>query len=471
MRLVIKFGGVPVKDGNNILNAAKFAVNRHKKGDKVVVVTSAMAGVTDQLIEVAQKLVEHRSNPKRLIPEFMSHISSKHFQACRTAIDDKENLYETTRIVKDTLNGLERALTGISYLGELSARSQDLVMSFGERLSAPIIAGAIKSLGVPSLYLTGFEAGIVTDDCYTEARPLMDRTRKLVRQRLEKLLTQGNLPVVTGFVAGTAKGTVTTLGRGGSDYSASIVGAALKADEIWIMTDVDGIMTTDPKIEPSAKVIEVISYLEATELAYFGAKVLHPKTIQPAMELDIPVRVRNASKPEHEGTLIVRKTERGEGIVKAITASKKVSIITVSGAGMIGVPGVAAAVFDILGQSGVNVLMISQSSSQANISFAVERKDLDAALNSLRKGFSERHCDWTIEFDRDVSLIATVGAGMKGMPGVAARVFNTIGRNKINILMIAQGSSELNISFATDEHDAVKAVRALHGEFLSGRGR
>jgi aspartate kinase len=277
--------------------------------------------------------------------------------------------------------------------------------------------------------------------------------------------------VVTGFVAGTAKGTVTTLGRGGSDYSASIVGAALKADEIWIMTDVDGIMTADPKIEPRAKVIDVISYLEATELAYFGAKVLHPKTIQPAMELDIPVRVRNASKPEKEGTLIVRKSERSVKIVKAITASKNVSLITVGGAGMIGVPGVAAAVFDILGQNGVSVLMISQSSSQANISFAVERKDLDAALNSLRRGFSERHCDWTIEFDRDVSIIATVGAGMKGMPGVAARVFNTIGRNKINILMIAQGSSELNISFATNEHDAVKAVRALHGEFLSGRGR
>jgi len=470
MRLVIKFGGVPVKDGKSIRNAAGLAVDRNRKGDKVVVVTSAMAGITDQLIEIAQKLVEPHSNPKRLIPEFMNHISSKHFQACRAAIDDKDVLYGTTRTVKDTLDGLERALTGVAYLGELSPRSQDLVMSFGERLSSPILAGAIKSLGIPSRYLTGFEAGIVTDDRYTEARPLLERTHKLVRQRLGRLLTQGELPVVTGFTAGTASGIVTTLGRGGSDYSASIIGAALKADEIWIMTDVDGIMTADPKIEPGAGVIEVISYLEATELAYFGAKVLHPKTIEPAMELDIPVRVRNAFKPEHEGTLIVRKPGRVKEIVRAITASKNVSLITVGGAGMIGVPGVAAAVFEILGRAGVKVLMISQSSSQANISFAVDRKDLDAALRALREGFAERHVDWSIECDRDVSLIATVGAGMKGTPGVAARVFNTMGRNKVNILMIAQGSSELNISFAIDEQDVVKAVRALHDEFLSGRG-
>jgi len=471
MRLVIKFGGVPVKDGKSIRKAAGLVVDRYKKRDKLVVVTSAMAGVTDELATIANKLVEPRAKPKQLIPEFMKRISDKHFEVCRGAIADKDILYRTTRTVRGTFDNLQRVLTGISYLGELSPRSQDLVLSFGERLSAPILAGAIGSLGVPSKNLTGFEAGIVTDDQHTEARPLLEKTRKLVQQRLNKILAAGGVPVVTGFIAGTEDGIVTTLGRGGSDYTASILGASLGVDEIWIMTDVDGIMTADPKAEPNARVIEVISYLEATELAYFGAKVLHPKMIEPAMELDIPVRVRNAFKLEREGTLIVRKPKRIEGIVKTITASKGVSLVTVGGAGMIGTPGVAATVFYILGQAGIKVLMISQSSSQANISFAVDRKQIDSALRALRTEFAKRRIDWSITCDRNASIIATVGAGMKGTPGVAARVFNTMGRNRINILMIAQGSSELNISFATDERNAAKAVRALHDEFRLGRGR
>ena len=275
LRLVIKFGGVPVKDGESILNAAKLVASMHRKGHEVVVVTSAMAGVTDRLLEIANRLIQPRANPKQLIPEFMKNMSEKHFQACRAAIKDGDVLYRTTRTVKDTLDGLERALTGISYLGEISLRSQDLVLSFGERLSAPILAGAIKSLEVPSKHLTGFEAGILTDDHYTEARPLFEKTRKLTQQRINKILAAKEIPVVTGFIAGTEDGTITTLGRGGSDYTASILGAALGVDEIWIMTDVDGIMTADPKVEPSAKVIGTISYLEAIELAYFGAKVLH----------------------------------------------------------------------------------------------------------------------------------------------------------------------------------------------------
>ncbi|KUO41269.1 MAG: hypothetical protein AVW05_02855 [Hadesarchaea archaeon DG-33] len=471
MKLVVKFGGVPVKDGRSIRKAAELIIDRCKKRDKLVVVTSAMAGVTEELATIARKLVAPHANPKQLIPEFMKHISNKHFEACRVAIADKEVIYQATRTVRDTLDNLQRVLTGVSYLGELSPRSQDLVLSFGERLSAPILAGAIKSLGVPSKHLTGFEAGIITDDRYTEARPLLKKTRKLVQQHLNKILAAGEVPVVTGFIAGTEDGVITTLGRGGSDYTASILGASLGVDEIWIMTDVDGIMTADPKAEPNARVIEVISYLEATELAYFGAKVLHPQMIKPAMELDIPVRVRNAFKPGHEGTLIVRKPKRTEKIVKAITASKHISLITVGGAGMIGTPGVAATVFDILGQADIKVLMISQSSSQANISFAVDQKQLDAALRALRAEFAKRQIDWSITYDQNASIIATVGAGMKGKLGVAARVFNTMGRNQVNILMIAQGSSELNISFAINERDAAKAVHALHDEFRLGKGR
>jgi len=469
LKLVVKFGGVPVKDGESIRNDAELVVSRYKKGDQVVVVTSAMAGVTDQLLDVAHKLIGPQANPKQQIPDFMRQISIKHFQACQVAMRNKEVLGRTTRKVKETLDLLERALTGISYLGELSPRSQDLILSFGERLSAPILAGAIEALGVPSRSLTGFEAGLITDDHYTEARPLMDRVRKLVKQRLNKILAAEVIPVVTGFIGGTEDGIITTLGRGGSDYTASIIGAAWGADEIWIMTDVDGIMTADPKVEPNAKVIKAISYIEATELAYFGAKVLHPKMIRPAMDSNIPVRVLNAFKPDQSGTLIIKKPNRVKDIVKSITMSKNVSLITVGGAEMIGVPGVAATVFDIIGRAGVKVLMISQSSSQADISFVVDRKEVDAALRALRSEFEKRNINWNINCERNVSVIAAIGAGMKGTPGVAARVFSTVGRNKINILTIAQGSSELNISFTVDESDAVNAVRALHSEFQLGR--
>jgi aspartate kinase len=469
LKLVIKFGGVPVKDGESIRNDAELVVSRYEKGDQVAVVTSAMAGVTDQLLNIANRLIEPQANPERQIPDFMRQISVRHFQACQDAIKNKEVLSRTTRVVKETLDLLERALTGVSYLGELSPRSQDLILSFGERLSAPILAGAIESLGVPSRFLTGFEAGIVTDDHFTEARPLMDRIRKLAKQRINKIWADKEIPVITGFIGGTKDGIITTLGRGGSDYTASILGAALGVDEIWIMTDVDGIMTADPKVEPKARVIKAISYIEATELAYFGAKVLHPRMIRPAMDTNIPVRVLNAFKPNQGGTLIIRKPNRAKDIVKSITMSRNVSLITVGGAEMIGVPGVAATVFDIIGRAGVKVLMISQSSSQADISFVVDRKEADVALHALRSEFEKRHIDWNINCERNVSVIAAIGAGMKGTPGVAARVFGTMGRNGINILTIAQGSSELNISFTVDERDAVKAVRALHSEFQLDR--
>jgi len=469
LKLVIKFGGVPVKDGESIRNDAELVVSRYKKGDQVAVVTSAMAGVTDQLLNIANRLIEPQANPERQIPDFMRQISVRHFQACQDAIKNKEVLSRTTRVVKETLDLLERALIGVSYLGELSPRSQDLILSFGERLSAPILAGAIESLGVPSRFLTGFEAGIITDDHFTEARPLMDRIRKLAKQRINKIWADKEIPVITGFIGGTKDGIITTLGRGGSDYTASILGAALGVDEIWIMTDVDGIMTADPKVEPKARVIKAISYIEATELAYFGAKVLHPRMIRPAMDTNIPVRVLNAFKPNQGGTLIIRKPNRAKDIVKSITMSRNVSLITVGGAEMIGVPGVAATVFDIIGRAGVKVLMISQSSSQADISFVVDRKEADVALHALRSEFEKRHIDWNINCERNVSVIAAIGAGMKGTPGVAARVFGTMGRNGINILTIAQGSSELNISFTVDERDAVKAVRALHSEFQLDR--
>ncbi len=313
--------------------------------------------------------------------------------------------------------------------------------------------------------MTGSDAGIVTDGNHLDADPIMDKTHRQVEEKLGNLLDDGIVPVITGFIAKTVEGEVTTMGRGSSDYSASLIGSILGVDEIWIMTDVDGVMTADPEMEPEARVIDKLSYMEATEMSHFGAEVLNPKTIEPAMREGIPVRVKNAFDLEKEGTLIVHDSEKVEKIVKAITTTAKVSIVTVGGPSMIDTSGVAAEVLKTLEKSGIKILMISQSSSQSNISFAIRRNNLKETLNILRKEFDSRHVDWRIQYDEKASIIAVVGAGMKGTPGVAGRVFSTMGRNDINISAISQGSSELNISFAVLEEDVVDAVRALHEEF------
>jgi aspartate kinase len=262
------------------------------------------------------------------------------------------------------------------------------------------------------------------------------------------------------------RGRITTLSRGGSDFTAAIIGAALSVDEIWIWTDVDGIMSTDPRMVKEARTIKVISFMEAMELAYFGAKVLHPKTIEPAMEKDIPVRVRNTFNPANEGTVIVREQEQVVDVVKAISVMENVALLNVSGVGMIGIPGVAAKVFSALAEEKVNILMISQGSSEVNISIIVEKEDLKKAVRILERVFADKSIVKDVQYNEDVAIIAVVGAGMRGTKGVAARVFKAVADAGVNVLMIAQGSSEVNISFIVLRKDAVKAAKALHDEFI-----
>lgn len=468
MYLTIKFGGETVSTGERIRKIADFLKNQADKGNKFVVVTSAMAGVTQELVSVAQMAAGSEDSQGEFLCGITGDILRRHIDAVKEAIHGEENLSRTTDIIEEEIQELEGILEGIEEQGELTDALLDLVMSFGERLSAPILMGALEDLSVPAKYFTGSEVGIVTNNNHLDATPLMDRTFRQIEERLSDVLDEGIVPVVTGFIAESEEGEITTMGRGSSDYSASLIGSALEVDEIWIMTDVDGIMTADPKIEPEAQVIDEISYLEATEMAHFGAEVLNPKTLEPAMNRDIPVHVKNPFSSNDRGTIIVHESEETDKIVKAITGIMKVSIVTVGGPSMIGTPGVASEVLETLARERINVLMISQSSSQANISFVINRKDLGQTLQILRSEFEDRHVDWKIDYDEKASVIASVGAGMKGTPGVAARVFSTMGRNRINILMISQGSSELNISFAIGEEDAENAVRALHEEFDLG---
>jgi aspartate kinase len=264
----------------------------------------------------------------------------------------------------------------------------------------------------------------------------------------------------------------TTLGRGGSDYTAAILGACLDADEVWIWTDVDGVMTADPRVVPEARTLPEISYAEAAELSYFGAKVLHPKTILPAVERGIPLRVVNTFNPSHPGTLIIAEARPSEFAVKGITSIEGLSLVTVAGRGMMGVPGIAAKVFTAVAQEGISVLMISQSSSEQNICFVIRQEAVERALTALEMAFetelARRNVD-RIWAQNEVAIVAVVGAEMKGTPGIAAKVFSALGKHGVNVISIAQGSSEYNISFVVDEEDMETAVRDIHQEFGLGR--
>jgi aspartate kinase len=462
-KIVMKFGGTSVATGENIRRVAKIVADSVKKGYRVVVVVSALAGVTNQLVEEAEQA---KKKDEKQIQEFTRKLVEKHVATATEAIENKSVQKEIEQVIKKTVSELEKVLTGICYVGEITPKSRDYVLSFGERLSAPIVWGALRDIKLQTGCFTGKEAGIVTDENFGEARPLMNVTTHQVKGRLEPLLEKNIVPVVTGYIAATQDGVVTTLGRGGSDYTATILSVALAAGEVWIWTDVDGIMTTDPKIVQSARRLPQLSYGEAAEMAIFGAKAMHPSALEPVIEAHIPVRIRNVFNSENHGTLIADGQEaKSTDVVKAVALIKDVAMINIRGAAMVGAPGSYSKVFDVLGKNNVNIMMVSAAVSEANISLIIRRSLLGRTLSTLEIALLGRGLVSEITAEDDVCVIAAMGANMKGTLGVASRIFAAMAQKKINIRMIAQGSSELNISFVVKEKDGEAAVRAIHEEF------
>ncbi len=459
----MKFGGTSVATGKNIRQVANLIANNRSEDCAIIVVVSALEGVTDQLIQAAE---EAKKGNREYIQKTLQETLERHSITAKETIKNDQIREETEQTLKARIDELKQILTGIIYVGELTPKSRDIVISYGEKLSTPLVSGALKDLGLKSEHLTGGEAGIVTDSNFGEAGLLTKVTKYQVKKNLEPLLKKGAIPVLTGFIAATQNGETTTLGRGGSDYTATIIGAALAADEVWIWTDVNGLMTSDPKIVSSAKTINELSFQEATELTIFGAKAMHPRALEPARKEGIPVRIRNVFCPENLGTLIKKeqKIKRKDG-VKAVTLVRNVAVITVSGAGMVGAPGTAAKVFEVLGKENINILMISQSVSEANISLVIQRSLLERAINTLEIALLGRDFIREIMSEENVCVVAVLGAGMKGMPGVASRIFSAVAKEGINVRMIAQGSSELNVSFVVKERDGEETVRAIHKEF------
>ncbi len=444
--------------GETIRRSAEIVRKYAEKGNSVAVVVSAISGVTDELIQALNSA--ERGREKEVL-DFIEKLREKHLEACRKSIRDQAIRDEVWRAEEEEIGELQKLLSVIAYLKEVTPRVRDYVLSFGERLSTRIFWGALRDLGLKAEYLRGWEAGIVTNDNFGAARPLMSITYREVRNRLNPLMEQGVIPVVTGFIAATPDGVVTTLGRGGSDYSATIIGAALKVDEIILWKDVDGIMTADPKLVPDAKTIPKMSYDEVIELAYFGAEVVHPLALEPAAREGIPIRVKNLFRPDFEGTVIT-KTAEGP-TVKALTMIKNAAIILISGSGMLEPPTAALRILELMNQLDVRIFMLSQASSQANISIAIPKEDLEKVLKAVKREFAPGEVK--MEYEEGVCVIAVIGSGMRGKPGVAAKIFNAVAEEGVNIRMIAQGSSELNISFAVKEEDGVKALRAVHNAF------
>ena len=460
---VLKFGGTSVNDAKAISQVVSIVADQLKTDPNVVVVTSAMRGVTDLLIDSAKAAAKgdrQRYRDARLT------LVTRHHDAAEALVGDLDDLSRLLGDVDERIREFERLCMAVAILGELTDRGLAVISGLGERLLAPILAAAIRGRGIKAEFVDAGEL-IVTDDNHASAAPDMDATRAATRGRLLPLLEAGSVPVVTGFVAATPDGVPTVLGRGGSDYSAAILGAAVDADEIQIWTDVDGVLTADPRIVKEARPLPELTYSEAAELAYFGAKVLHPKTMLPAIDLGIPISVRNTFNPAFPGTRIVAKTANG-GTVKALTVIRGLALVTLAGRGMMGVPGIAARTFASVANQDANVLMISQASSEQSICFVVPEPDaarVKAGLEAAFAGEIHRRLIDRVTVEPQVVIIAIVGEGMRGTPGIAARLFGALGERSLNVIAVAQGSSEANISLVLAAADADAAMRHMHAAF------
>jgi aspartokinase/homoserine dehydrogenase 1 len=461
MTLVMKFGGTSVGSSIAIQRTAEIILSNRSQWPQQVVIASAMSGVTDQLYEGAISAVSGDAETYR---EVARKLRQKHFQVISELLPSGDGGQQLSAQLDKFIGRYESLCKAVLVLGELTPRALDAMTSIGERMSVRLIAAYLRHQNQPAQAIDATEL-IVTDDTFQGAIPLMDKTVDCSEARLRPLLEEGVVTVVTGFIGANEKGVVTTLGRGGSDYSAAILGQALNADEVWIWTDVDGVMTADPRLVPEAQTISTLSYREVAELAFYGAKVLHPKTIRPVVENNIPLRIKNTFHPERPGTEIVKERSESNGQIKAVTAVRDLSLVVVEGKGMLGVPGIAARTFGAVARLNISVLLISQASSEQSICFAVPAQSTRQIISGLELEFNRELMRQDIDritAREQVAIVTVVGAGMQGTPGIAGRLFSALGDRQVNIIAIAQGSSECSISMVVDNQDTGGAEKAIH---------
>ncbi len=439
--IVMKFGGSSLASGEAVRRVASIVAER--LGRKPVVVVSAMGKTTDRLLEAADHAAAgRRQEALRLVEELKRfHLEEGHPCGGRT-----EELFAE----------LAELLRGLSVIGELTPRTIDAVSSYGERLSSMIVAEKFRAAGIDAAHADSREL-VVTDSRHTSAAPVFEQTYARIAARIPPLLENHDAVVMGGFIARDENGVTTTLGRGGSDFTASIVGAALDAEEIQIWTDVDGMLTSDPRLVEGVHRVKVISFDEAAELAYFGARVLHPATLIPAIEKNIPVRILNSYRPQAEGTRIVAERVPCRNIVKAISSKRGITIVNIRSTRMLGAHGFLRRIFEVFDRHQTSVDMVS--TSEVSVSATIDDARALEAIKADLEEFS------TVEVESDQAIVCVVGDNIRYTPGIAGRLFQAL--NGINIRMISQGASLLNMGFVVAGADVKRALEALHEEFFS----
>lgn len=456
---ILKFGGSSVGTPDRIKAILDIIINIYRKNSRIVVVISAFGGVTDQLISLGKQAANGNEYKKLL-----NNLVERH-KCCAELVIPIERQADPLKTLDGTFLELGHLLEGVFLLKELSPKTLDLLMSFGERLSAFLICEALKTFIPDARYVDAREL-IKTDRTFGGARVNFVESKKNINVHFSNF---PKISIVTGFIGSSAENESTTLGRGGSDYTAAILGAALNAEMIEIWTDVDGVMTADPKKEPYAFSIPEMSYKEAMELSYFGAKVIHPPTIIPALEKNIPLLIKNSFNPQAPGTLISTVTSKSKSQICGISSIDNVSLLSIQGSGMVGVCGIAKRLFGALAEKGINIILISQGSSEHSICIAVSPLYADLAKEAIEAEFSleiHAHIIDEVVINRNLSVIAAVGENMCRTSGIVGKLFGAIGKNGINVVAIAQGSSEFNITFVVKKEEEVKAIRAVHEAFF-----
>ena len=463
---VIKFGGTSVSSVSRIKRALSLVQDIAGDVQRVVVV-SALGGVTDRLLEAINAVLKPSGSPDQLV----NKIRKRHQDAVNL-LTDEEDRAKLSEQHEALWHELDRLIRGIGLLGECTLRTRDAVMSIGERASAPLIAAAFRKAGQEAFEVDA-RTLIRTDLSHGEANVDYDASARLIRRALQDL-PRSQIAVITGFIASGPDGTTTTLGRSGSDYTATILGRALRAERVVIWTDVDGVLSADPRDVPEAFPLARLSYAEAAEMAYFGARVLHPRTMRPVQELGIPLLIKNTLNPTATGTLISSESRAVDLRVKAISTIRDVAVVMLEGGGMLGVPGIAARVFVSLAEQKINILMIAQASSEHSICLVVREMDADAAVKTLRTTFTPELARGDVSKIFSIprcAVVSAVGDHMRHHPGLAGRMFATLGRSRVNVLSIAQGAAETNISAVVRDDEVRRAVRALHEAFPLARIR
>ncbi len=460
---VLKFGGSSVGSADAIAKVVAIVTESIKK-EPTIVVVSAMSGVTDQLLMLAQSASQGNEAYKTII----QNIEQKHLDAVRALLPIQQQS-STLSMVKQLLNELESNCEGLFMLRELSMRMQDKIISYGEILSSKIISATFESKGIKQQWVDSRNL-IKTDSKYFNAvvnKELTDSTIQAYFSAKEN--NSFDVYMAPGFIASDKEGNTTTLGRGGSDYTGAIYAAALKASALEIWTDVSGMMTADPRMVSNAKEIPQISYQEAMELSHFGAKIIYPPTIQPVMYQNIPVWIKNTFEPNHPGTIIENNSPKDDNFIRGISSIKDLCLLSLEGAGMVGIPGFSKRLFDALAKKLINVILITQSSSEHSICVGVNVQDAHQAKLAVDAEFEQEINTQKVEpliIEKDLSIIALVGEQMRNHPGVSGKMFGVLGRNGINVRAIAQGSSEKNITAVIASADVKKAINVLHEEFF-----